>query len=136
MKKRFLAFAIVALAAFALVFTGCDSSSGGGGVTGGILTVNNLPAGSNSAIIFDRPTPTTITEFDNMLSGDFIAWTPDLNQSFNLITVAGGFTGSGNFLVVVIHNARARFVRANFSHGSATINWASLIERESLPLGF
>ena len=123
--------AIVAMIGFTMA--ACDPHNGGGGV----LTVNNLPSAVGGVNVYSSTAaPTTKAEYWAAMT-TLIASMPSGNNSpFNLVNVpdiSTTFNGSGNRLVVIsLASDETRFAIANFSNGSATLDWDSMTAFESL----
>jgi hypothetical protein len=125
MKNTIKALAIIALVAvIGFSFTAC----GGGGVSGGSLTITGLPSGTYSVGVFAAGTDlSTLDAIDDAMTE--IGWEATSISSSNVFTMASfngtPYTGSGSKQVFLKQVLQYRYATVNFSNGSATVPFSN-----------
>ena len=108
-----------------------DDNGGGGNGGGGGLTINNLPSGQYKVQVFNSGTDiSTLYALATAIgSGSEIAASaPSNGNVFTIYTNTQQpikWTGSGNFPLYLYSAQEQLWASANFTNGTATVNYSS-----------
>jgi hypothetical protein len=116
--------------------TGSQTGGGSG------LTVQNPPATGLSVYGFiGKAAPTTKAEFSALEpvsdKSDIYGYIIDTSKPDKLFKsdMSGGYGGSDNVLIIIEKSSVWKFVVVKFSNGSATVDWATMTDWDTLPAG-
>ncbi|MDR0496986.1 MAG: hypothetical protein LBH42_05180, partial [Treponema sp.] len=143
-KNLYGLMTLILVAAFVFAFTACPNGTTGD--SGGIdeLKLSNLPPGFRTVWVhvYSRNTaPSTLEDYQDTISrstGLDAFRTTENKSHFALVDMSGDiYMGSGNHLTIVtVDEVTARFKVVNFSGGSASVDWNTMTNVNTLRQGY